>query len=196
VRRARVSGRAAAVNHKDALPIEQDDRRWLILFSAAKKRPAEYYSTLFRNIADRDKVAAVMDYLLNHKITFNPKAPAPYTEAKREMGERARSDVETHLQTLYDERQGCFADPLVRFSAIMAAIKDVRPNERYMSAAALAFLDRIGARKLRRYTKGKGVLPAYQLYAVRDPDHWDALEPIDVMRAFMAQFTDDDDDFG
>jgi hypothetical protein len=96
-------------NYKDALPIEEDDRRRLILFSAVKKRSADYYSTLFRNIADADKVAAVMDYLLKHKITFNPKAPAPLTDAKREMGERARSDVESYLQAMHDERQGPFA---------------------------------------------------------------------------------------
>ena len=63
-----------------------------------------------------------------------------------------------------------------------------------MNAAALAFLDRIGATKLRRYTKGKGVLPAYQLYAVRDHAKWVAAEPAEASRAFMAQYTDADDD--
>jgi len=184
-------------NYKDALPIDEDDRRWLILFSTAKKRPAEYYSALFRNIADADNVAAVTDHLLKHKITFNPKAPAPFTDAKREMGERARSDVETYLQSLYDEHRGPFDFPLVRVVAIIRAIKEERPNERSMNAAALAFLDHIGAKKLRRYKKGKDRLPAYQLYAIRDHDQWGGKDPKDVIRAFTGRYADeDDDDFG
>jgi hypothetical protein len=181
-------------NHKDALPIDQDDRRWLILFPAAKKRSPEYYTELFRNIADADKVAGVMDYLMHHKITFNPKAPAPFTYAKYEMGERARTDVEADLQMLFDEGREPFDYPLVRFSSVVEAIKERRPHERHMHAAALKFLDRIGAAKLRRYKKGSGGLPAFQLYAIRDHAKWKAMEPVNAMRHYVAQHYDDDPD--
>ena len=93
----------------------------------------------------------MVDYLMRHKITFNPKAPAPFTEAKQEMGERARSDVEADLQMLFHEGREPFTHPLVRCESIIAAIKEHRPYERYMHAAALKFLDQIGAAKLRRY---------------------------------------------
>jgi hypothetical protein len=183
-------------NFKDALPIDEDDRRWLILFSRAKKREPEYYDALFRNIADDDKVAAVMHYLLQHQISFNPKAPAPFTDAKREMGERARSDVEAELQMLYDQERSPFNGPLLQLESIVSAIKERHPHERKMHATSSRFLDRIGAEKLRRYKKGAEGLPAYQLYAIRDHVKWKAMQPVSVMRCYMAQEPDDGDDFG
>ena len=128
-----------------------------------------------------------MDYLLKHRITFNPKAPAPFTEAKGEMGERARSDVESDLQMLFNERREPFAHPLVRFSCVVGAIKERRPYERHMHAVALKFLDHIGAEKLRRYKKGAGSLPAFQLYTIRDQAKRTAMEPVNVIRHYVAQ---------
>jgi hypothetical protein len=83
-------------------------------------------------------------------------------------------------------------------AGIVGVIKEQRPGERNMNAAALRFLDHIGATKLRRYTKGK---PAYQLYAIRDHDPWNRKDPVDTMLAFTARhtarYTDDEaDDFG
>jgi hypothetical protein len=77
---------------------------------------------------------------------------------------------------------------------VVEAIKERRPHERHMHAAALKFLDRMGAKKLRRYTKGKAGLPAFQLYALRDQGKWDAMEPVNVMRLYVAQEAVEDDD--
>ena len=46
-----------------------------------------------------------------------------------------------------------------------------------MAAKAADFLDRIEARRLRRYKKGGKELPSYQLFAIEDHDQWDAMAP-------------------
>jgi Mesyanzhinovviridae bifunctional DNA primase/polymerase len=92
----------AMTNHRDSLPLSETDRRWLVLFSQATPQPRTYYDRLFANIADDSKVAAVMAYLLGRKIGFNPKGPAPFTEAKAEMQKLAKSDITLDLQAAYD----------------------------------------------------------------------------------------------
>jgi hypothetical protein len=57
-------------------------------------------------------------------------------------------------------------------------------------------LDRIGAQKLRRHKKRAAGLPAFQLYAIRDQAKWKAVEPVNVIRRYMAQEVDDAQDFG
>ena len=191
-------------NHKDALPITTHDRRWLILFSPAAKQSKEYYGRLFASIADDAKIAAVMDYLLTRTIAFNPKGPAPLTEAKRDMQERARSDIRMDLQSRYDGGLEPFVHPLVRAEDILDHLRHdrrtaTRPG---LHSEVYSFLDQVHALKLARYKSRLGKFPPYQLYAIRDQDVWAKAKPIDAARAYTVQrvgegtVDEDDLDFG
>jgi hypothetical protein len=188
----------ANTNHKDALTLSDDDRRWLVLFSAAPSRPESYYEKLFANIDDDSKIAAVMHYLVGRTIKLNPKGKAPTTAAKREMGDRTRTDVHVALQTLFDARQSPFDFDLIRIDPVIDAVKEVSPGERNKNAAVCNFLDHVGAVKLKRYTHGD--LPAYQLYAIRDQERWIAEKPVKAVQHFVShlekQLADDGLDFG
>jgi hypothetical protein len=184
-------------NFKDALPIREGDRRWLVIFSPALKRPTKYYAELFANVADDSKVAAVAHYLKNRAIALDPKAPAPYTEAKREMQERARSDISADLHGDFENRQGAFQHPLVRIEDITQWLRADRKSEKGLQREAFAFLDSIKALKLRRYRSRATDLPPFQIYAVRDQEEWASRAPIDVARAYQAQcMADEDEDQG
>jgi len=180
-------------NFKNALDLTEGDRRWLVLFSPASKQPVEYYERLFANIADDDKAAAVMGYLMEHTITFNPKAPAPYTAAKAEMQELAKSDMEADLYGRFETELPPFDVPLFRVSDIVEWVRMENKHARHVHKNALKFLDHIKAVKLRRYKMGKDGLKPYQLYAIRDHAKWMAAEPVAVARAYLAQGSDDED---
>ena len=75
-------------NHRDALRIENGDRRWLVIFSPAKPGEQAYYDRLFERIASEDGPAAVKHALLERRVTINPKGRAPQTGAKEEMRRR------------------------------------------------------------------------------------------------------------
>ena len=181
-------------NYKDALALSLHDRRWLVLFSPAKPKEGSYYTRLFDIIEkDHDKIAAVMHYLLNHKIAFNPKAPAPFTEAKADMQERSESDVSALLRDLYDGQSTPFNQPLIRVADIVDRLRQAWKGEKNLTATASAFLDRIGAVKLNRYKHGRDGLPAWQVYAIRDHDHWDKQDADVAIRAYLQQGEDEDD---
>lgn len=96
----------ATSNHPDALPIEPEDRRWLVLgvSNAIKAKPKEYYDRLFaETLDDPDAVAAIYYELLHRDLKgWEPRGHAMMTEAKREMVLLSRTDLESWLD---DERE-------------------------------------------------------------------------------------------
>ena len=174
-------------NFMNAVPIKKRDRRWMILQSKMDPEADAYYNSLFANINNDRKCAAVMAYLLKRKIAINPKGVAPWTPAKGDMLDRVKSDVETDLQTMFEEARGVMAHQLLRLEDVADVIRANHRNEKGVYNQAAEFMDRIGAVKLKRYKKGDHGLPAHQLYAVRNQKHWQKADPIESARAYAAQ---------
>ena len=91
----------ALTNFKDALPIDDNDRRYCVLFSqwqSSEKLMAwlahnpDYYSNLYDDM--RENAGEILDYLLCHKIpdSFLSLNRAPNTDAKKQMISIAKSD--------------------------------------------------------------------------------------------------------
>lgn len=71
-------------NEDQPLPIENDDRRHLVVYTPAAL-PASEYDDLFREI-ENGGIAAFYHFLLNLDLgDFHPKKHPPMTEAKREL---------------------------------------------------------------------------------------------------------------
>lgn len=92
----------AFTNHDDALPVEDDDRRYMIIISEAFPRGAEYYNRLFRWAEKEGGDAVIWDWLLKRDIgKFNGKGRAPTSSSKDEMREAARTDYDARWMHLY-----------------------------------------------------------------------------------------------
>jgi len=91
----------ALTNFKDALPIDDNDRRYCVLFSQWQSKEKlmdwmklnpDYYPNLYDDM--RKNAGEILDWLLNHKISksFLGLSRAPDTDAKRQMVDMAKSD--------------------------------------------------------------------------------------------------------
>lgn len=91
----------ALTNYKDALPIDNNDRRYCVLFSQWQSRTElmawidqnpNYYSALYDDM--RENVAEILHWLLTHPIPDSFKAlnRAPQTKSKDDMLELNRSE--------------------------------------------------------------------------------------------------------
>ena len=91
----------ALTNFKDALPIDDNDRRYCILFSrwqngeklkAWSSKNKEYYPQLYTDM--RSRPGELLDWLLNHKISneFLSMNRAPETKAKESMKDLSKSE--------------------------------------------------------------------------------------------------------
>lgn len=91
-------------NHRDALKLEDDDRRFLVISSPAKKilDPVEsdrFWGPLWGTTKTRESVlqqraAEFFHYLLNRRIKLDVKGRAPETTGKRHMIEANRTTLE------------------------------------------------------------------------------------------------------
>lgn len=92
----------AFTNHDDALPIEDDDRRYMIIISEAFPKGAAYYDRLFTWAEKEGGDAIIWDWLKKRDIgKFNGKGRAPTSASKDEMREASRTDYDARWMHLF-----------------------------------------------------------------------------------------------
>jgi hypothetical protein len=107
-------------NYRDALPLDDNERRFLILFSQWQTREAilrfeaenpGYYEDLYSTIVDSP--GALRQWLLNHEqdATFNPFGKAPDTSARQFMVRKAKPQFINQLDDLIEEDSAACASP-------------------------------------------------------------------------------------
>jgi hypothetical protein len=117
-------------NHKDALPLGDEDRRYCVLFSEIQTKEqlyavtggseeacGEYFDMLFDRTRERaDAIARFFtDYVLPE--SFKPFGRAPVTVAKEEMSDLAISGPRQVLEDLLDKhRCGCITKDFIDVS--------------------------------------------------------------------------------
>jgi hypothetical protein len=85
-------------NHPNALPLDEHDRRWLVVETHVFRREPDYYKRLFTIFEDLEMLSAILDELLNRDLKgYSANIAAPMTEAKQQMIELSLSDAETWL---------------------------------------------------------------------------------------------------
>ena len=116
-------------NHKDALPLGYEDRRYCVLFSdiqtkdqlydllGGEEGTERYFDELFEKTRERPDALArfFTDYVLPE--SFKPFGRAPVTVAKEEMSELAISGPRQVLEDLLDKhRCGCITKDFIDVS--------------------------------------------------------------------------------
>jgi hypothetical protein len=87
-------------NHNDAIFLGDTDRRYFVWEIAAVRLPDANIAE-FVQWRDNGGLAALLHFLMKHDLTgFNPKAPAPMTDAKQQMVQDNRSDLENWVAEL------------------------------------------------------------------------------------------------
>ena len=99
-------------NFKDALPLDDDGRRFLVLFSQWQRKSAlekfneenpTYYEDLYNSIDESP--GAIRNWLLNHEFAegFKPKGNAPQTAARKFMVRESKPEFIRELEELIEE---------------------------------------------------------------------------------------------
>lgn len=106
-------------NFKDALPLDDDGRRFCVLFSRWQRKAAleaftdenpDYYTRLYRAI--EESAGAIRHWLMNHEQSddFKPLGNAPATAAKAFMIKQAKPEFIQVLDEIIAEDESLFAD--------------------------------------------------------------------------------------
>lgn len=87
-------------NHHDAIFLGDTDRRYFVWEITADRLPDANIAD-FVKWRDNGGLPALLHFLLQHDLSgFNPKAPAPMTDAKQQMVQDNRSDLENWVAEL------------------------------------------------------------------------------------------------
>ena len=95
-------------NKKDALSIDAKDPRYFVTENLAQRKDQKFYKEFHKwRLEDGNKGSRfVMHYLLNRDISkFDPEAPAPLTDAKRNMANESAHPLFADMEQRYNEGQ-------------------------------------------------------------------------------------------
>jgi len=103
----------AMSNHRDAIHLSDDDRRWFVLWSDAPKMAQNDAGALWQWYGSGG--IGNVAYTLSQRVlrAFNPAAPPPMTDAKRRMLNLGQATLETLLLDDINARRGLFAAGIV-----------------------------------------------------------------------------------
>jgi len=120
-------------NHKDAIPMDDNDRRYCVIFSKWQSGKAieeflskinpRYYIDLYENM--RNSIPALYQALKNHEIntTFNAERRAPITASRNKMIELGKSPFKVTLEDALEEYPDCFDGGILNLTNLNREIR-------------------------------------------------------------------------
>ncbi|GJE41868.1 DUF5906 domain-containing protein [Methylobacterium soli] len=143
-----VTNYIAVTNFADAIPINDNDRRWWVIFTpwSAKAemavrigRPlADYFCELHDAI--RNNAPAIRRWLLNWKISdqFNPNGHAPHTEERDIMIGASKSEEDDALRELVERGGIGFNSDVVFVPKLLEAYNALLPSHEAIKGQSLS----------------------------------------------------------
>jgi hypothetical protein len=151
-------------NYADALPINDEDRRWYIAFSPfigyeelieAGLTPA-YFDSLFSSLSNH--IGALRAYLLSRDVSeFDAKGRAPDSLAKRAMVAATAHEEDEIVKEIIEEGSVGISKHIVSTSHLSAVISMGHPDIEVPKGRGMATtLSRLGFHKVSKQIKWKG----------------------------------------
>jgi hypothetical protein len=179
--------------HPDAMMLDDTDRRFFVWEFPSDPAPSDFYTRYSKWYRSADGTAALFDYLLNiDTSSFDPSAPAMWTDAKRAMVVDSKSDLGSFVAQLRDDPDTVLSafgrDVDLLCSRQLVPIHDPIGNKHVSANGMGRELKRAGFKVV---NGGKPVMTCQglmNLYAVRNMTHWIGASPRDIVRAYNKWF--------
>ncbi len=167
-------------NHKNALPINDTDRRWRVQFHDAPPRSAEDYAKLYALLEDPEFVNAVGVFLAERNIAdFNPGERPPMTKAKRTVIDAAKPMMMRNAEQLVRD----WPADVISNEDVSAVLSD--GADKKVTPAMRRSLEECGAVMGGKLVKVRG--EPTRFYILRNHDKWLAsagtLIGVEILRA-------------
>jgi len=171
-------------NHKDAIVIDETDRRYCILASPADPQKPDYYRELFGRL--KTEAGELAGWLGERTISesFNAKGHAPMTNAKRELIEDSKPNLEAWIEEAIGAREWPFNVDIVSPTEIAKVCQKLGFKLHDPRSIGRA-LKRIGAEQLGRM-RSEGEERVY-LYAIRNVAMYQAMSTSKLKEAYRQQ---------
>lgn len=116
-------------NHKDAVSMAAEDRRYFVMWSEAAPESAAYYEAFAKWAMNEDNQSRVYDYLLKRDVSkFNIKSAPPKTAAKLDMVDATMTRSENLVVVIRDIMDEMGMKDVVAEGPIYDRLKDIAPD--------------------------------------------------------------------
>lgn len=168
-------------NYQDALPLEDNERRYMVLFSRWQRKEdiekfneenPKYYARLYQTLLDSP--GALRKWLLEHEQDedFDPMGRAPDTMARRVMTRKAKPEFIQVLDELLDEDEEPSCCRALLDVTELQDILSMRGVDWPSPKALSSILERDGYEALGKVRIGTGELGGTHRFYSRSPDQF------------------------
>ncbi len=162
-------------NHDDAMPLDEGDRRYVVIRHMGDAKSPAYYTSLF-NWLKGDGINHFFRYLLDRDLSgFDFAAPAIMTKAKIAMIQTARSEDEQIVMDAIEEREGVFALDVIPASMITRYVEKARGTV-LEKGDRIALFKRINE-QIRQVGRSGRNSDRQNMYAVRNLEKYADIQP-------------------
>ena len=116
-------------NHKDAVSMAAEDRRYFVMWSEARPHNSDYYKEFALWVTDSENQSHVYDYLLKRDISkFNIKAAPPKTTAKLDMVDATMTRSENLVVVVRDIFADMGLKEVVSENGLYDQLREIAPD--------------------------------------------------------------------
>ena len=116
-------------NHKDAVSMAAEDRRYFVMWSEAQPLSSDYYKDFALWVSDPENQSHVYHYLLKRDISkFNIKAAPPKTSAKLDMVDATMTKSENLVVVVRDIFADMGLKDVISETALYDQLREVAPD--------------------------------------------------------------------
>lgn len=116
-------------NHKDAVSMAAEDRRYFVMWSEATPKSSDYYKDFALWVSDPENHSHVYDYLLKRDVSkFNIKAAPPKTTAKFDMVDATMTKSENLVVVIRDIFADMGMKEVVSEQSLYDQLKEMAPD--------------------------------------------------------------------
>lgn len=190
----------AFTNYADSIPLEETDRRCLVIFSPFKTvgeldatlapfgGTAAYFSTLFTAIQEHS--AELRKWLLEYQIpaTFDAKGRAPMTAEKQQMVAFSVSETETVVRELLEKGGSGITSELFSSSCLSDAVRLEDGSIEIQTTTWNRLLSKLGFSKFERKVKWQG--RSHWIWSKGGAKHGTSLTTDEIRKTLNETVTD------
>jgi hypothetical protein len=174
----------AFTNYKDAMPMDNDDRRFLVHFSDMKPENDAYYNRLYNCINNHP--GAIRNAFLQRDLAhFNPKGRAPATESKQFISQYSGSPLMRWLREALEYKNWPFEHDLISIPDLRDCLPQ-RLGKATDAALAIALKELGGVNMGAKRFKNK----VRNMWSIRNHEEYQAMPGVKVEELYQIPVYD------
>ena len=173
-------------NHIAAIPIDQGDRRFEVIYTEKKPKEPQYYVELYRSLEDPLFISSLGHFLKSRDLKdFNPGQMAMMTEAKQQAIDVSLSESDEYAFLIAEH----WPSDLIGVKALQEILSGIDYAGVWRLSKAQGYsLQRANIRKRPKRVKLSEV-ESMTIYVIRDHEKWINCSPLEI-RKEIKRFND------